>query len=207
MVDTGDILNYGIQDIKEIIYNPSYNLLFAEETKPGLVTYEKGIITKSGAVSVDTGIFTGRSPKDKYVVRDDKTRDTVWWKSDMAKISDNKPISHEIWDHCKNISLKQLSGKRLFVVDCFCGANKNTRLSVRFILEVAWQAHFVKNMFIRPDPEELDDFKPDFVVLNASKAKNPDWRQQGLNSENYIFFNLTEGNSLNALLCECRQKW
>ena len=193
MVDTGDILNYGIQDIKEIIYNPSYNLLFAEETKPGLVTYEKGIITKSGAVSVDTGIFTGRSPKDKYVVRDDKTRDTVWWKSDMAKISDNKPISHEIWDHCKNISLKQLSGKRLFVVDCFCGANKNTRLSVRFILEVAWQAHFVKNMFIRPDPEELDDFKPDFVVLNASKAKNPDWRQQGLNSENYIFFNLTEG--------------
>jgi phosphoenolpyruvate carboxykinase (ATP) len=193
MIDPRELLNYGIQDIKEIVYNPSYNILFAEETKPGLEGLEKGIITKSGAVAIDTGVFTGRSPKDKYVVLDDKTRNTVWWRSEIAKISDNKPISIEIWNHCKKISLKQLSGKRLFVVDCFCGANKNSRLSVRFILEVAWQAHFVKNMFIRPDPEELDSFKPDFIVLNASRAKNPDWQQQGLNSENFVFFNLTEG--------------
>jgi phosphoenolpyruvate carboxykinase (ATP) len=193
MIDDRDLLSYGIQDVKEILYNPSYNTLFAEETKPGLAGYEKGIITRTGAISVDTGIFTGRSPKDKYVVMDDKTRDTVWWKSEKGKVSDNKPISQEIWNHCKNISSKQLSGKRLFVIDCFCGANKNTRLSVRFILEVAWQAHFVKNMFIRPEPGELDKFKPDFVVLNASKTKNPDWQKQGLNSENFVFFNLTEG--------------
>src|ERR1035437_178209 len=196
MIDPRELSDYGIQDIKEIVYNPSYNILFAEETKPGLYSYEKGIITKSGAVSIDTGIFTGRSPKDKYVVLDDKTRDTVWWKLDMGKVSDNKPISIEIWNHCKDISLRQLSGKRLFVVDCFCGANKNTRLSVRFVLEVACQAHFVKNMFIRPEPAELDNFKPDFVVLNASKSKNPDWQQQGLNSENFVFFNLTEGMSV-----------
>ncbi len=196
MIEPRDLLDYGIQDVKEIIYNPSYNILFAEETKPGLEGYEKGIITRTGAISVDTGIFTGRSPKDKCVVLDDKTRDTVWWKSEMGKVSDNKPISQGIWKHCKNIALKQLSGKRLFVTDCFSGANKNTRLSVRFILEVAWQAHFVKNMFIRPEPEELDEFKPDFVVLNASKAINPDWQQQGLNSENFIFFNLTEGMSV-----------
>ena len=193
MIDSLNLLKYGIQDIKEIVYNPSYDLLFAEETKPGLSTLEKGIITTTGAISVDTGIFTGRSPKDKYIVLDDKSKNSVWWRSDMAKVSDNKPISAEIWNHCKNISLKQLSGKKLFVVDCFSGANKNTRLRVRFILEVAWQAHFVKNMFIRPEPEELDDFKPDFIVLNASKAKNPDWKKQGLNSENFIFFNLSEG--------------
>ena len=196
MIEPRDLLDYGIQDVNEIIYNPSYNILFAEETKPGLEGYEKGIITRTGAISVDTGIFTGRSPKDKCVVLDDKTRDTLWWKSEMGKVSDNKPISQGIWNHCKNIALKQLSGKRLFVTDCFSGANKNTRLRVRFILEVAWQAHFVKNMFIRPEPEELDEFKPDFVVLNASKAKNPDWQQQGLNSENFIFFNLTEGMSV-----------
>lgn len=193
MIDSRDLLTYGIQDVKEILYNPSYNTLFAEETKPGLEGYEKGIITRTGAIAVDTGIFTGRSPKDKYVVLDDKTRDTVWWRSEKGKVSDNKPISLGIWNHCKEIAIKQLSGKRLFVVDCFCGANKNTRLSVRFILEVAWQAHFVKNMFIRPEPGELENFKPDFVVLNASKAKNPDWHQQGLNSENFVFFNLTEG--------------
>jgi len=193
MIDPRDLLNYGIQDVGEIVYNPSYNLLFSEETKPGLSTYEMGTITRTGTISVDTGVFTGRSPKDKYIVLDDITKDTIWWKSDKAKISDNKSISIEIWNHCKKISLKQLSAKRLFVVDCFCGANKNSRLSVRFIMEVAWQAHFVKNMFIRPEPEELDDFKPDFVVLNASKAKNPEWQQQGLNSENFIFFNLSEG--------------
>jgi phosphoenolpyruvate carboxykinase (ATP) len=193
MIEPRDLSDYGIEDIKEIIYNPSYNTLFAEETKPELEGYEKGIITRSGAVAIDTGVFTGRSPKDKYVVLDDKTRDTVWWRSEKGKVSDNKPISIEIWNHCKNISAKQLSGKRLFVIDCFCGANKNARLSVRFVLEVAWQAHFVKNMFIRPEPDELDNFKPDFVVLNASKAKNPDWKRQELNSENFIFFNLTEG--------------
>jgi len=193
MIDDRDLLNYGIHDVTEIIYNPSYNTLFAEETKPGLIGYEKGIITRSGAIAIDTGVFTGRSPKDKYVVLDDKTRDTVWWKSEKAKVSDNKPITNEIWNYCKDISAKQLSGKRLFVVDCFCGANKNSRLRVRFIVEVAWQAHFVKNMFIRPEPEELDVFIPDFVVLNASKAKNPEWQQQGLNSENFVFFNLSEG--------------
>jgi phosphoenolpyruvate carboxykinase (ATP) len=192
MITFGDLLKYGITDVKEIDYNPSYNQLFAEETKPGLSKFEKGVITKTGAVSVDTGIFTGRSPKDKYVVLDDKTRNTVWWKSDISKVSDNKPISNEIWNHCKNISARQLSGKKLFVVDCFCGANENTRLSVRFILEVAWQAHFVKNMFIRPTEMELTNFNPEFVVLNASKAINPDWQKQGLNSENFVFFNLTE---------------
>jgi len=193
MFDIRELSDYGIHDTKEVVYNPSYNTLFAEETKPGLDGYEKGTITRTGAIAIDTGVFTGRSPKDKYVVLDDKTRNTVWWKSDKVKVSDNKPISLEIWNHCKNISANQLSGKRLFVVDCFCGANKNSRLSVRFVLEVAWQAHFVKNMFIRPEPGELDNFKTDFVVLNASKAKNPDWLQQGLNSENFVFFNLTEG--------------
>jgi phosphoenolpyruvate carboxykinase (ATP) len=196
MITPSDLSKYGITDPLEILHNPSYNELFAEETKPGLTGYEKGFITRTGAVSVDTGIFHGRSPKDKYVVLDDKTRETIWWKSDMAKVSDNKPISHDIWNYCKNISAKQLSGKRLFVVDCFCGANENTRLSVRFIVEVAWQAHFVKNMFIRPEPEELNTFKPDFVVLNASKATNPDWKKQGLNSENFVLFNLTEGMSV-----------
>jgi phosphoenolpyruvate carboxykinase (ATP) len=196
MITPDDLLQYGIKDVKEIIYNPSYNQLFAEETKPGLSKYEKGIITHSGAVSIDTGIFTGRSPKDKYIVLDDKSRDTVWWKSDMAKVSDNKPVSVDIWNHCKGLSAKQLSGKKLFVVDCYSGANENTRLKVRFIVEVAWQAHFVKNMFIRPEPEELEDFKPEFVVLNASKATNPDWQKQGLNSENFIMFNLTEGMSV-----------
>ncbi len=196
MITAQNLLEYGITEPLEILYNPSFNELFAEETKPGLIGYEKGIITRTGAVSVDTGIFHGRSPKDKYVVIDDKSRNTVWWKSEMAKVSDNKPISQDIWNHCKNISAKQLSGKRLFVVDCFCGANENTRLSVRFIMEIAWQAHFVKNMFIRPEPKELDNFKPEFVVLNASKATNPDWQKQGLNSGNFVFFNLTEGMSV-----------
>jgi len=196
MVTAEDMMSYGIENVTEIIYNPSYNLLFAEETKPGTIGFEKGIITRAGAVSVDTGIFTGRSPKDKYVVLDDTTKDTVWWKSEKTKISDNKPITNEIWEHCKNLAAKQLSGKRLFVVDCFCGANKSTRLAVRFVLEVAWQAHFVKNMFIRPEESELNKFEPQFVVLNASKTTNPDWKKQGLNSENFIFFNLSAGMSV-----------
>jgi phosphoenolpyruvate carboxykinase (ATP) len=192
MIIPEDLLQYGITEPKEIIYQPDYNTLFLEETRPGLNKEEKGIITKTGAVAVDTGIFTGRSPKDKYIVFDEKTKNTVWWKSDKSPVSDNKRISPQIWDHCRNLASKQLSGKKLFVVDCFCGANKNTRLNVRFIMEVAWQAHFVKNMFIRPDPEELENFKPGFVVLMASKCINPDWKEQGLNSENFVMFNLSE---------------
>ncbi len=192
MVKPQDLIKYNITDVQEILYNPSYNTLFAEETKPGLSELERGIITKNGAVAVDTGVFTGRSPKDKYVVLDENTKDTVWWRSEKAKVSDNKPISQDIWNHCKNIAARQLSDKGLFVVDSYCGANENSRLRVRFIMEVAWQAHFVKNMFIRPEPEELENFEPDFVVLNASKATNPNWQEQGLNSENFIIFNLTE---------------
>jgi phosphoenolpyruvate carboxykinase (ATP) len=192
MINAGDLLQYGIHDVREIVYQPSYNLLFMEETTPGLNNAERGVITRNGAIAVDTGVFTGRSPKDKYVVFDEKTRGTVWWKSEMATVSDNKKLSPDIWEHCKKLSSEQLSGKRLFVVDCFCGANRNTRLNVRFIMEVAWQAHFVKNMFIRPEPQELEDFKPDFIVLMASKCTNPDWKEQGLNSENFVMFNLTE---------------
>lgn len=192
MISQNDLAKYGITGATEVIYNPSWDILFREETRDDLDDYEKGLLTDTGAVAVDTGIFHGRSPKDKYVVIDDMTRSTVWWKSERAVSSDNKPIKHEVWEYCKNLSAKQLSNKRLFVVDCYCGANKNTRLNVRFIMEVAWQAHFVKNMFIRPSYEELNDFEPDFVVLTASKAKNPEWKTQGLNSENFIFFNLSE---------------
>ena len=192
MITSKDLKQYGITDVCEILYNPSFNTLFAEETKPGLSKHEQSVITKSGAIGIDTGEFTGRSPKDKYVVYDETTKDTVWWRKGKAKVSDNKPISKDIWDHCKLIATKQLSGKRVFVVDGYCGANENSRLRVRFIMEVAWQAHFVKNMFIRPEPEELENFEPDFVVMNASKAVNPNWKEQGLNSENFVFFNLTE---------------
>lgn len=185
-----DLSQYGITEATEIVYNPSYELLFEEETRDDLTGYEKGTVTELGAVAVDTGIFTGRSPKDKYIVRDDTTRDTVWW-SDQGK-NDNKPIDQDTWNHLKGLVTTQLSGKRLFVVDTFCGANADTRLSVRFITEVAWQAHFVKNMFIRPSEQELKTFKPDFVVMNGAKCTNPDWQKQGLNSENFVAFNLTE---------------
>ncbi|MDP2561927.1 phosphoenolpyruvate carboxykinase (ATP) [Psychrobium sp. 1_MG-2023] len=188
--NTIDLTKYGINDVQEVIYNPSYDLLFEEETKSTLEGYDKGVITESGAVSVDTGIFTGRSPKDKYIVRDDTTRDTVWW-SDQGK-NDNKPMSTETWTELKGLVSTQLSGKRLFVVDTYCGANDDTRLKVRFITEVAWQAHFVKNMFIRPSDEELQSFEPDFVVMNGAKTTNPNWEKQGLNSENFVAFNLTE---------------
>ena len=196
MITKSDLAVYRINDIKEIIYNPSFDLLFNEETCEDLEGYEKGFITKSGAVSVDTGIFHGRSPKDKYIVLDEKTKDTVWWKSVKAINSDNKPLNEDVWVYCKNLAARQLSGKKLYVVDCYAGANINTRLNVRFIMEVAWQAHFVKNMFIRPEPEELENFKPDFVVLNASKTTNPIWKIHGLNSENFVFFNLSEGMSV-----------
>ena len=187
-----ELEQYGIRDAAEIIYNPSYDLLFDEETRPGLTGYEHGVVTTSGAVAVDTGIFTGRSPKDKYLVRDDLTRDTVWWADQGKGKNDNKPLSQDTWNSLKHLITNQLSGKRLFVVDAFCGANADTRLKVRFITEAAWQAHFVKNMFIRPDENELHDFEPDFIVMNGAKCVNPDWQAQGLNSENFVAFNLSE---------------
>jgi len=188
----GLLKQYGISNVKEIIYNPSFELLCEHELSPGLEGFEKGVLTETGAVAVDTGVFTGRSPKDKYVVYDSTTEDTVWWKSDDSPVSDNKALTHEAWEHCKSIAARELSGKKLYVVDCYSGANKETRLCVRFIMEVAWQAHFVKNMFIRPTEDELKSFEPDFVVLMASKAVNPEYRQYGMNSENFVLFNLTE---------------
>ena len=187
-----DLEKYGIHDVAEVVYNPSYELLFQEETKPGLEGYERGTVTTLGAVAVDTGIFTGRSPKDKYIVRDDITRDTVWWADQGKGKNDNKPMSQEVWSSLKHLVTEQLSGKRLFVVDAFCGANADTRLKVRFITEVAWQAHFVKNMFIRPSDEEIVGFEPDVIVMNGAKCTNPNWKEQGLNSENFVAFNLTE---------------
>ncbi|WP_214454338.1 phosphoenolpyruvate carboxykinase (ATP) [Aeromonas dhakensis] len=181
---------YGIKNSTEILRNPSYDQLFAEETRADLEGFERGVVTELGAVNVNTGIFTGRSPKDKYIVKDATTQNTVWW-SDQGK-NDNKAINPEVWSHLKSLVTKQLSGKRLFVVDGFCGANPDTRLAVRIITEVAWQAHFVKNMFIRPSDEELKTFKPDFVVMNGAKCTNPNWKEQGLNSENFVAFNLTE---------------
>ncbi len=190
LADVLSLEQYGIHDVAEIVRNPSYEQLFIEELNPALTGFERGIVTSMGAVKVDTGVFTGRSPKDKYLVLDDTTRDTVWW-SDGGK-NDNKPISPEVWTHLKQLVGEELSGKRLFVVDGYCGANPDTRLKVRVITEVAWQAHFVKNMFIRPTEAELVDFAPDFVVLNGSKCVNPQWKEQGLNSENFVAFNLTE---------------
>ena len=187
-----DLKAYGINDVQDIVHNPSYDMLFQEELDPNLEGYERGVLTTLGAIAVDTGIFTGRSPKDKYLVRDDTTRDTVWWSDKGKGKNDNKPLSQETWQHLKGLVTQQLSGKRLFIVDAFCGANADTRLSVRFITEVAWQAHFVKNMFIRPSDEELAEFEPDFIVMNGAKCTNPQWKEQGLNSENFVAFNLTE---------------
>ncbi len=187
-----DLSKYGITDVKEIVYNPSYEKLFEEETKPGLEGFEKGVVTEYGAVNVMTGEFTGRSPKDKYIVMDDVSRDTIWWTSPKAP-NDNKPTTPEVWADLKALTTKQLSGKRLFVIDAFCGTNVDTRLKVRFIMEVAWQAHFVKNMFLRPTDEELKNFgEPDFIVMNGSKTSNQKWKEHGLNSEVYTVFNLTE---------------
>jgi phosphoenolpyruvate carboxykinase (ATP) len=187
-----DLTKYGIKGVTEVIYNPSYERLFEEEIDPDLEGYEKGVLTQSGAVNVMTGMFTGRSPKDKFIVMDDITRDTIWWTSEHAK-NDNKPTTPEVWNDLKLIVNKQLSNKKLFVVDTFCGCNEDSRLKVRFITEVAWQAHFVTNMFLRPTPQELECYgEPDFVVLNASKATNPKWKEHGLNSEVFTVFNLTE---------------
>ena len=183
---------YGIKNVTDIVYNPSYEDLYSEELNPNLQGFERGQVSELGAVNVMTGEFTGRSPKDKYIVKDSVTENTIWWNSDKAT-NDNKPISQDTWNALKETTVNQLSGKRLFVVDAFCGANENTRLKVRFIMEVAWQAHFVKNMFIRPTEEELANFgEPDFVVMNGSKTSFKDYAAHGLNSEVYIAFNLTE---------------
>lgn len=187
-----DLETLGISGTTEVVYNPDYATLFQEETRPELEGYARGTLTQSGAIAVDTGIFTGRSPKDKYIVRDDTTRDTLWWNDVGNGKNDNQPLSQETWQALKDRCTQQLSGKRLFVIDAFCGANPDTRLSVRFVMEVAWQAHFVKNMFIRPTEAELADFTPDFVVMNAAQCTNPDWQAQGLHSENFVAFNLTE---------------
>ena len=182
--------NYGITGTTEIVYNPSYEMLFEEETKTDLVGYEVGQESELGAVNVMTGIYTGRSPKDKYIVMDENSKDTVWWTSDDYK-NDNHPISEDVWAELKKLALAELSNKRLFVVDAFCGANADTRMAIRFIVEVAWQAHFVKNMFIIPTEEELANFEPDFVIYNASKAKVENYKELGLNSETAVAFNIT----------------
>ena len=185
-----DLTKYGITGVKEVIHNPSYEELFKAETDPSLEGYEKGQVSELGAVDVMTGIYTGRSPKDKFIVVDDNSKDTVWWTSDEYK-NDNHPATQEAWKAVKDIALKELSGKKLYVVDAFCGANKDTRMAIRFIVEVAWQAHFVKNMFIKPTKEELENFEPDFVVYNASKAKVENYKELGLNSETAVMFNIT----------------
>ncbi|MDD3252424.1 MAG: phosphoenolpyruvate carboxykinase (ATP) [Lachnospiraceae bacterium] len=185
-----NLSQYGISGTTEIVYNPSYETVFEEETKADLEGYEKGQVSELGAVNVMTGIYTGRSPKDKFIVMDENSKDTVWWTSDEYK-NDNHPASQEAWDAVKKIAQEALSNKKLFVVDAFCGANKDTRMSIRFIMEVAWQAHFVKNMFIQPTEEELKDFTPDFVIYNASKAKVENYKELGLNSETAVVFNIS----------------
>ena len=185
-----DLTKYGITGTTEIVYNPSYEMLFEEEMNPALEGYEKGQLTELDTINVMTGIFTGRSPKDKYIVMDENSKDTVWWTSPEYK-NDNHPLSETNWAVLKNIAQTELSGKRLFVVDAFCGANKDTRMAIRFIMEVAWQAHFVKNMFIRPTEEELASFEPDFVVYNASKARVSCYKELGMNSETAAAFNIT----------------
>ncbi|MBQ4483514.1 MAG: phosphoenolpyruvate carboxykinase (ATP) [Prevotella sp.] len=188
--DKSVLEKYGITGTTEVVYNPSYEQLFEEETKEGLEGFEIGKNTELDAVNVMTGIYTGRSPKDKFIVMDENSKDTVWWTSDEYK-NDNHPASEETWKAVKDIAKKELSNKRLFVIDGFCGANEDTRMAVRFIMEVAWQAHFVKNMFIRPTEAELENFTPDFIVYNASKAKVENYQELGLNSETAVVFNVT----------------
>ena len=187
-----DLSRYGITNVGKVFYNPSYDDLYKAETDPSLTGFDRGQVTELGAVNVMTGVYTGRSPKDKFWVMDDVTRDTVWWTSDEYK-NDNKPVTPEAWKQLREIAAGELSGKDLYVVDAFCGANEATRIKIRFIMEVAWQAHFVRNMFIRPTEEELKNFgEPDFVVLTASKAKVDNYKELGLNSETAVVFNLTE---------------
>ena len=188
--DASVLEKYGIKGSTVIAYNPSYEFLFEEETKAGLEGYEVGQETELGAVNVMTGIFTGRSPKDKYIVDDAQSHDKVWWTSEAYK-NDNHPMSEAVWAQVKDIATKELSGKKLYIVDAFCGANEATHLAVRFILEVAWQAHFIKNMFIQPTEAELEKFEPNFVIYNASKAKVENYKELGLNSETCVAFNTT----------------
>ncbi len=185
-----DLSKYGITGTTEIVHNPSYDMLFDEETKAGLEGFEKGQVSELGAVNVMTGVYTGRSPKDKFIVMDEKSKDTVWWTTDEYK-NDNHPASEQAWKSVKDLAIKELSNKKLYVVDAFCGANHDTRMAIRFIVEVAWQAHFVTNMFIQPTKEELENFEPDFVVYNASKAKVENYKELGLNSETAVMFNIT----------------
>ncbi len=187
-----DLSKYGITDVQEIYHNLSYDEFFKHETNPELEGFEKGYLTNLGAVSVDTGIFTGRSPKDKYIVKEETSENNIWWRNEHRPASDNKPISEEIWKDLLENSAKQLTGKKLYVQDGFAGANKNTRIGIRIITEVAWMAHFVKNMFVRPTEEELANFEPDYVMLNAAKTSNPKWKEHGLHSEVYAAFNLKE---------------
>ncbi len=185
-----DLTKYGITGTTELVYNPSFEMLFEEEMKPGLEGYDKGVLTELDAVNVMTGIYTGRSPKDKYIVMDENSKDTVWWTTEGYK-NDNHPMSEEVWAEVKKIAINELCNKRLFVVDGFCGTNPDTRMAIRFIMEVAWQAHFVKNMFIIPTDEELENFEPDFVIFNASKAKVENYKELGMNSETCAAFNIT----------------
>ncbi|MEZ3499844.1 phosphoenolpyruvate carboxykinase (ATP) [Pantoea sp. KPR_PJ] len=186
----------GIERPQSVIHNPDYASLFAAEKQAGLSGYERAQLTSSGAIAVDTGMFTGRSPKDKYFVYDDVTAETLWWNDNQRNKNDNKPITPAVWQHLKSLVVQQLSGKTLYIVDAWCGANKESRIGVRFITEVAWQAHFVTNMFIPLSAAERADFAPDFTVLNGSKCTNADWERQGLNSENFVAFNLTENIQL-----------
>ncbi|MCK4663904.1 MAG: phosphoenolpyruvate carboxykinase (ATP) [Bacteroidales bacterium] len=191
-----DLLKYGITDVKEIYHNLSYDELFKHETNPELTGFNKGFVTDTGAVAVDTGIFTGRSPKDKFIVEEDESISNIWWRNPTRKASDNKPITGEVWNELLDISSKQLSGKKLYVQDGYAGANEDTRLRIRIITEVAWMAHFVKNMFIRPTEEELKNFEPDFVMLNACKTSNPNWEKHKMHSEVYAVFNIKERMSV-----------
>ena len=185
-----DLTKYGISGTTEIVRNPSYEYLFQAEMDPSLTGYEKGVLTELDAVNVMTGIYTGRSPKDKYIVMDDTSRDTVWWTTEGYK-NDNHPMSEAVWKEVKKLAVNELCNKKLYVVDAFCGANKDTRMAVRFIVEVAWQAHFIKNMFIQPSAEELEGFEPDFVVYNASLAKCENYAELGLRSDTVVAFNVT----------------
>ncbi len=185
-----DLSKYGITGATEIIYNPSYEQLFEDEMDPSLEGFDKGVLTELGAVNVMTGVYTGRSPKDKYIVMDENSKDTVWWTTEGYK-NDNHPMTVDTWSKVKKLAQDQLSNKKLYVVDAFCGANKDTRMAVRFIMEVAWQAHFVRNMFIKPTAEEEASFAPDFVVYTASKAKCTNYKELGLNSETVVAFNVS----------------
>ncbi|MBQ4291022.1 MAG: phosphoenolpyruvate carboxykinase (ATP), partial [Clostridia bacterium] len=187
---TIDFAKYGINGVREIYHNPSYEQLYRDEMNPELTGYDRGVLTELDAVNVMTGIYTGRSPKDKYIVLDENTADTVWWTTEGYP-NDNHPMTPEVWNSVKKLALNQLSGKSLYVVDAFCGANKDTRMAIRFFMEVAWQAHFVENMFIKPTEKELESFEPDFVVYTASKAKCEAYRELGLNSETVVAFNVT----------------